>query len=713
VSHNALRMCNPIARSMPFNTMARQYSTVSRMGPLSHLRPIPRPGNVGLALAQQRTVFGGPSRNTLARLEQSANNKPTSATAQQAFYSALLQANMPQIVVDRHGTGQFASNAGVEQYYQQALQKVGQTNNSGLQNGGQGNFSPQQMQAIGQAVGAHVGGGQVGKARAGSGGKSDPLYVVIEESIWSTVFKWAKFLLGFGLAAYVALILITLFVETSGVLKKVGGTQSAEIRPETQTTRFTDVQGCDEAKEELQDVVDFLKNPERYNKLGGRLPKGLLLIGPPGTGKTLLARAVAGEAGVPFFYMSGSEFDEVYVGVGAKRVRELFATARAKAPAIVFIDELDAVGGKRQSRDANYHRQTLNQLLNDLDGFDQSTGVIFIAATNHPEILDKALLRPGRFDRHVQVELPDVKGRLAILKHHTKKIRLATDADLTTIARGTPGFSGAELENLANSAAIQASKKMSKYVSNFDLEWARDKIMMGAERTSRSVPMVDKLHTAYHEAGHALTGLLTKGMSEVHKATILPRGQAAGITFFLPNEERHRSKLQYMVDLQVSMGGKMAEEVIYGPDNVASGASGDISNATSMAYAMVTRYGFSDLLGNVDLGSNYDQVSPDTKRLIDNEVRRLIDEAKDTARQILLDNKKELELLAHALVKYETLDRAEMLKVIKGETLPDRLVASPDAPVKIPTVPSPQAAIPRPPGNDGGSGPPPFPGVPA
>ncbi|KAF2706365.1 ATP-dependent metallopeptidase Hfl [Pleomassaria siparia CBS 279.74] len=711
--HNALRLCNPTARTTPPNTMARQYCTISRMGSLSNLRPIPRPGNLGLALAQQRTVFGGgPSRNTLARLEQSANNKPTSASTQQSFYSALLQANMPQIVVDRHSTGQFASNPSIEQYYQQALQKIGQSNNSGLQTGGQGNFSPQQMQAIGQAVGAHVGGGQVGKARAGSGVKTDPLYVVVEESTWSNIFKFIKFILIFGLTGYAAMVLITLLVETSGVLKKVGGGTTAEVRPEQQNARFADVQGCDEAKEELQDVVDFLKNPERYNKLGGRLPKGVLLIGPPGTGKTLLARAVAGEAGVPFFYMSGSEFDEVYVGVGAKRVRELFSTARSKAPAIVFIDELDALGGKRSSRDANYHRQTLNQLLNDLDGFDQSTGVIFIAATNHPEILDKALLRPGRFDRHVQVELPDVKGRLAILRHHTKKIRLSPEANLTTIARGTPGFSGAELENLANTAAIRASKHQNKFVSGLDLEWAKDKIMMGSERTSRVVPLADRLHTAYHEGGHALVGLYTKGMSDVHKATILPRGTAAGITFFLPNEERHQSKLQYMVQLQVSMGGKMAEEVIYGPDNVASGASGDITSATRTAYAMVTRFGFSDLLGNVDLGSNYNSVSPDTKRLIDNEVRRLIDEAKDSARTLLLKHRKELDLLAQALVQYETLDKEEILKVIKGEKLTDRLMVNPDSPIKIPQVPSPHAAIPPAPGNGGDSGPPPFPGVP-
>lgn len=503
----------------------------------------------------------------------------------------------------------------------------------------------------------------------------------------SNIFKWVRWMAGFALAAYVSLILITLFVESSGILKKVGGATSAEVRPEHQNTRFSDVHGCDEAKEELLDVVDFLKHPERYNKLGGRLPKGVLLIGPPGTGKTLLARAVAGEAGVPFFYMSGSEFDEVYVGVGAKRVRELFQQARSKAPAIVFIDELDAVGGKRKSRDANYHRQTLNQLLNDLDGFDQSTGVIFIAATNHPELLDQALTRPGRFDRHVQVELPDVGGRLAILKYHTKKIRLNPEIDLSTIARGTPGFSGAELENLANSAAIRASKLQSKFVSLTDLEWAKDKIMMGAEKKTRAVPLQDKIHTAYHESGHALVGLYTKGFNDVHKATILPRGHAAGITFFLPQEEHHHTRKQYIRQLQVSMGGKMAEEIVFGADNVADGASGDIQQATKLAYSMVTSCGFSDKLGNVDFQSNYEMVSPETKRLIDNEVRRLIDEAKASARDLLQSKRAEMDLLANALVQYETLDKEEILKVIKGEKLPNRIESMPDAPIKIPDSP--------------------------
>ncbi|KNG44761.1 cell division protease ftsh [Stemphylium lycopersici] len=699
-----LGLCNPLARTSPFALLkARQYATMSRNGPLAHLRQLSKPGMLGLNLSQQRSLFGGPSNQQLARLEEAANQHPKSASSQATFYSALIRANMPQIIINRYNTGLFATNDAVDKLYNQALQKTGQ------EGGAHQPFTSETRQAITQAVGANANGAQVASSKGGSGQKTDPVYVVVEESLTSVIFKWVRFICGFALAAYVSLVLITLFVETSGVLKKVGGNTSAEVRPEQQNTRFSDVHGCDEAKEELLDVVDFLKNPDKYNKLGGRLPKGVLLVGPPGTGKTLLARACAGEAGVPFFYMSGSEFDEVYVGVGAKRVRELFSTARSKAPAIIFIDELDAVGGKRNSRDASYHRQTLNQLLNDLDGFDQSTGVIFIAATNHPELLDKALLRPGRFDRHVQVDLPDVGGRLAILKYHTKKIRLSPDIDLSTIARGTPGFSGAELENLANSAAIRASKLQAKFVTLHDMEWAKDNITMGSEKKTRAVPLQDKIHTAYHEGGHALVGLFTTGFSDVHKATILPRGHAAGITFFLPQEEHHHTRKQYIRQLQICMGGKMAEDIVFGADNVADGASGDIQQATSLAYNMVTACGFSDKLGNVDFKSNYDMVSPETKRLIDDEVRRLIDEAKSSARQLLQSKRPELDRLADALVQYETLDKEEILKVIKGEDLPGRLKSMPDSPIKIPGNPLPTAILPPPRGGNGGgdgSGPP-------
>ncbi len=409
---------------------------------------------------------------------------------------------------------------------------------------------------------------------SGTGAKESPLYVVVEESIGGTIFKWAKFLLYFGLITYFSLVLITVAVETTGVLKKVGGIQNNEAQPQHQTVRFSDVHGCDEAKEELQELVEFLKNPERFSTLGGKLPKGVLLVGPPGTGKTLLARAVAGEAGVPFFFMSGSEFDEVYVGVGAKRVRELFNSARAKAPAIIFIDELDAIGGKRNERDAAYVKQTLNQLLTELDGFSQQSGVIILAATNFPQLLDKALTRPGRFDRNVVVPLPDVRGRMEILKHHMKNIQVATDVDETVIARQTPGFSGAELENLVNQAAVRASRNQAKKVGMLDFDWAKDKILMGAERRSAVIMEKDKIMTAYHEGGHALLAMFTIGADPLYKATIMPRGQTLGTTFQLPEMDKvSMSKRECLARIDVAMAGKAAEELIYGPDNVTSGAS--------------------------------------------------------------------------------------------------------------------------------------------
>ena len=696
-----LRLANPFARTTPFAAhLARQYSALARSHERAQFRQLPYATAVGLSLTSHRSFFGRPSRDRLARLEEAANRSPQNASAQSEFYSALMRANMPQIVVDRYNSNYFATNASTDSIFHDALGKTGQSPSPQAGQPAVNGLPQQQYQAVTQAVGAQMSPGQIGKARGGAGAKSDPVYVVVEESIGNIIFKWVRWLAGFCLTVYVSLVLISLLIDTSGIIKKIGGgpggsSKNAEVRPERQNTRFSDVHGCNEAKEELEDIVDFLKNPDKYNKLGGRLPKGVLLIGPPGTGKTLLARAVAGEAGVPFFYMSGSEFDEMFVGVGAKRVRELFATAKSKAPAIVFIDEIDALGGKRKSKDANYHRQTLNQLLNDLDGFDQSTGVIFIGATNHPELLDKALTRPGRFDRHVQVELPDVKGRLDILKHHTKKIRLSPDIDLSTIARGTPGFSGAELENLANSAAIRASKMQLKFVTLNDFEWAKDNITMGAEKKTRSVPLQDKIHTAYHEGGHALVGLFTKGFNDVHKATILPRGHAAGVTHFLPGEEHHHTRSQYIRQLQVCMGGKMAEEIIFGAEHVADGASGDIQQATKIAYSMVTACGFSDLLGNVDFSSNYDMVSPDTKRLIDNEVRRLIDEAKASAKELLQSKRPELDRLAEALVQYETLDKEEILKVIKGEKLPGRIMSSPNAPIKMPTSQLPVPVAPN------------------
>ena len=559
----------------------QQYSTLSSFR-LSHMFRATSPAF--RSNFQKRTLMSGSSsQNLLAHMEQTANNNPTSATAQNAFYSALLRANMAPIVVERYQTGRYASNSACEAIYVRALERVGQSDAAIAQGinspsmGQNSSFNNDQLQAIGQAVAAQSRGGNIAMARGkssstSSGLKESPLYVVVEESVGGTVFKWVKFLFYFGLVAYFSLVLMTVLVETTGILKKVGGVGNNEATAEHQTVRFSDVHGCDEAKEELQELVEFLKAPERFSTLGGKLPKGVLLVGPPGTGKTLLARAVAGEAGVPFFFMSGSEFDEVYVGVGAKRIRELFNSARNKAPAIIFIDELDAVGGKRNERDAAYVKQTLNQLLTELDGFSQQTGVIILAATNFPQLLDKALTRPGRFDRHVVVPLPDVRGRMEILKHHMKSLQIGNEVDEVIIARGTPGFSGADLENLVNQAAVRASRNGAKKVEMIDLEWAKDRIMMGAERRSAVIQEKDKIMTAYHEGGHTLVAMFTAGATPLYKATIMPRGQALGLTQMIPEMDKvSLSKKECLATIDVAMGGKVAEEMIYGPEEVTSG----------------------------------------------------------------------------------------------------------------------------------------------
>ncbi|KAE8403968.1 hypothetical protein BDV37DRAFT_248480 [Aspergillus pseudonomiae] len=665
----------------------RSYSTFTSLDRLRHA-----PSVTGLSrLQQQRFIFGGPSHGLLAQKEKTANSNPNSANAQNAFYQALLRANMPAIVVERYKSGHFATNALSEAIYFKALQRVGGTDAAGLSAAasaqvGNSNLNSEQLQAIGQAVAAQNHGGHVGVSAKsnGTGAKEAPLYVVVEESLGSAVFRWVKFLLYFGFFTYMSLVLVTILVETTGVLKNIKGPQNNEAQPQQQTVRFTDVHGCDEAKEELQELVEFLLNPDRFSSLGGKLPKGVLLVGPPGTGKTLLARAVAGEAGVPFFYMSGSEFDEVYVGVGAKRVRELFTQARSKAPAIIFIDELDAIGAKRNERDAAYVKQTLNQLLTELDGFSQTSGVIIIAATNYPQLLDKALTRPGRFDRRVVVDLPDVRGRMDILKHHMKEVQISTDVDVAVIARGTPGFSGADLENLVNQAAIFASRNKQAKVGPRDFDWAKDKIMMGAEARSRVIQDKDKLLTAYHEAGHALVAYFSPSSTPLYKITIVPRGMALGITHFLPEMDTvSRNYTEYLSDIDVSMGGKAAEELIFGPDKVTSGISADIQQATETAFTLVTRFGYSKKLGNVDLSTNYDSLSSETKQEIESEVRRLVEEARMRATNILTEKRHELELLTKALIEYETLTKEEMEKVLKGEKL-EKLESKASAPLKLP-----------------------------
>jgi len=475
---------------------------------------------------------------------------------------------------------------------------------------------------------------------------------------------------------------------------------------------FDDVAGVDEAKDELTEIVDFLKDPAKFQRLGGKIPKGALLIGPPGTGKTLLARAIAGEAGVPFFSISGSDFVEMFVGVGASRVRDMFEQAKKNAPCIIFIDEIDAVGRHRGAGlgGGNDEReQTLNQLLVEMDGFETNEGIILVAATNRPDVLDPALLRPGRFDRQVVVPNPDVGGREKILRVHMRNVPLASDVDVRVIARGTPGFSGADLANLVNEAALTAARKNRRMVLQRDFEDAKDKVMMGAERKSMVMSDAEKRNTAYHEGGHALVALSVPSADPVHKATIIPRGLALGMVMQLPEGDRHSLDFEQMTSrLAIMMGGRVAEELIFGKQRVTSGASSDIQAATGLARNMVTRWGFSETLGTVSYGDNQEEVflghsvartqnvSEDTAQKIDFEVRRLVQHAQDEARRILTERLEDLHALAKALIEFETLSGEEIVNALKG-VMPNRDEPEHKAPagprVSVPLAPRPDPEL--------------------
>ena len=445
---------------------------------------------------------------------------------------------------------------------------------------------------------------------------------------------------------------------------------------------FDDVAGIDEAKEELEEIVEFLRNPQKFSRLGGKIPKGALLVGPPGTGKTLLARAIAGEAGVPFFTISGSDFVEMFVGVGASRVRDMFEQAKKNAPCIVFIDEIDAVGRARGvgiGGGNDEREQTLNQLLVEMDGFEANEGVIIVAATNRKDVLDPALLRPGRFDRTIHVPNPDIKGREKILNVHARKVPLGPDVDLRLIARGTPGFSGADLMNLVNEAALTAARVGRRFVTMDDFESAKDKVMMGAERRSMVLTADQKEKTAYHEAGHAIVGMNMPKCDPVYKATIIPRGGALGMVVSLPEMDRlNMHKDEGKQKIAMTMAGKAAEIIKYGAEGVSSGPAGDIQQASALARAMVMRWGMSDAVGNIDYAEAHEgyqgntagfSVSADTKTLIETEVKRLIDEGYDTAYRVLTEKADDFERLAKGLLEYETLTGDEIRKVIAGETL--------------------------------------------
>ena len=498
-------------------------------------------------------------------------------------------------------------------------------------------------------------------------------------TIWGILLSWFPMLLLIGVWVF--------FMRQmqSGGGKAMGfGKSKAKLLNEAHgRVTFEDVAGIDEAKDDLQEIVEFLKDPGKFQKLGGRIPKGALLVGPPGTGKTLLARAIAGEANVPFFSISGSDFVEMFVGVGASRVRDMFEQAKSNAPCIIFIDEIDAVGRHRGAGlgGGNDEReQTLNQLLVEMDGFEANEGIILIAATNRPDVLDPALLRPGRFDRQVVVPNPDIIGRERILQVHMKKVPLASDVDARTIARGTPGFSGADLANLVNEAALLAARRNKRTVAMAEFEDAKDKVMMGAERRSMVMSDEERKLTAYHEGGHALVALNLEASDPIHKATIIPRGRALGMVMRLPERDQlsvTRAKMK--ADLAVAMGGRIAEEVIFGHEKVTSGASSDIQMATNMAKAMVTQFGMSDELGPLAYGDNEQEVflghsvtrtqntSDETQSKIDSETRKFVDEGYKKAESIIRENIDDLHIIANGLLEYETLSGDEIEALLKGD----------------------------------------------
>ena len=518
----------------------------------------------------------------------------------------------------------------------------------------------------------------------------------------STLMLWLPFLLLIGVWIF---FMNRMQGGGKGGAMGFGKSKAKLLTEKSGRVTFDDVAGIDEAKDELEEIVEFLRNPQKFSRLGGKIPKGALLVGPPGTGKTLLARAIAGEAGVPFFTISGSDFVEMFVGVGASRVRDMFEQAKKNAPCIVFIDEIDAVG---RSRGVGYgggndeREQTLNQLLVEMDGFEANEGIIIVAATNRPDVLDPALLRPGRFDRQVQVPNPDIKGRERILGVHARKVPLGPNVDLRIIARGTPGFSGADLANLVNEAALMAARSDRRFVVMDDFESAKDKVMMGAERRSMVMSEDEKKLTAYHEAGHAVVGLHVPEHDPIHKATIIPRGRALGLVLSLPERDQLSvSYRKYKSKIAMAMGGRVAEQLVFGEDAVTSGAASDIQQVTKIARAMVTQFGFDEELGYVDYaneqqsylgnyggGSNHSSI---TQKMIDDKVRQLVNEGYETAKKILTDHKDELENLAQGLLEYETLTGPEIARVMRGEPL-DRGDDDEDTPTSgTPSV----AAVPK------------------
>eukprot|EP00118_Oscarella_pearsei_P006566 m.29881 g.29881 ORF g.29881 m.29881 type:complete len:732 (+) comp31246_c0_seq3:1391-3586(+) len=600
------------------------------------------------------------SEKVIMSLEALANEKPDNAEIQAEYLNTVVEED-PEYVIRRYESGKYASNSDCHFVYIKA-KKSFEEGNSSRRKQRQRSFpwSGSKRKQFDTEASSSV----------GVGSESNPVHVIrqpnkgsfFKEQFWTTL----RFLIG--------LVLVLSLIE--GQLQMRMTSNQKPILPDMseKKVRFEDVQGVDEAKEELKEIVEFLRSPEKFTKLGGKLPKGILLIGSPGTGKTLLARAVAGEAGVPFFFCSGSEFDEMFVGVGAARVRNLFHAAKENSPCIVFVDELDAIGGTRVASDHQpYSRMTLNQLLVELDGFEENSGVVVIAATNFPEILDKALLRPGRFDSKISIVMPDVRARHQILIVHTKQVPLAKDVNLEIVARGTPGFSGADIANLINQAAIHSSTKGSLEVTMESLEWAKDKIIMGPERKSAVIEEQNRKMVAYHEAGHALVAMLTPGAMPVHKATIMPRGQALGMVSQLPEkDELSWSKKQLLARIDVSMGGRAAEELVFGEENITSGAVSDFEQATTIAENMVLRFGMSEKVGHV-LHKDLGKASPEMQNLLNLEIKRFLEESYQRAIGILKKHQTQHRRLAEALLHYETLSSDEIKRIVDGKSLQRKL----------------------------------------
>ena len=609
----------------------------------------------------------------------STTSLPASAAEQQQYVKELMRRGQHEAVVSLWEGGRLAAPEGVFAEYVTALARLERLDSTALMETLRRGY----LSSVGGMAGGFSGGSAGGSAvppvggftglaaaqlaRTGSpsgadaatsplGSSANPVYMMQAEPTFASQMWRSIRILGL---AFLLMAGVGAMAEERGLSK--GIMNNPEVQPQMDTsTKFADVKGVDEAKGELEEIVEYLRDPDKFTKLGGKLPKGVLLVGPPGTGKTMLARAIAGEAGVPFFYTSGSEFEEMFVGVGARRVRDLFAAAKKTSPCIIFIDEIDAIGGSRNPKDQQYMKMTLNQLLVELDGFKSSEGVIVIAATNFPESLDKALVRPGRFDRHVVVPNPDVKGRSQILEAHFKGIKMSDDVDLNVIARGTPGFSGADLANLINIAALRAASQGATAVDMLALEFAKDRILMGAERKSAVISDKNRKLTAYHEGGHALVALYTDGAHPVHKATVVPRGMALGMVMQLPDSDDETSvtRRQLLAKLDVAMGGRAAEEIIFGTADVTTGASSDLEQATRLARAMVTKYGMSDIVGQMAIGYEdmaNGSLSSETRALVESEVKKLLTAAHERAVGILKKHEKELHTLAKELIEKETL----------------------------------------------------------